>query len=96
MNIKNYLFILILLFISIKNLFGQISYKLNQNQENQIVVNYSNPKTYEIGRIDVLGSKYLDKIALISISGLKIGDQITIPGDAISGAIKKLWKQKRN
>ena len=93
MNIKNYLFILILLFISVKNLFGQISYKLNQNQENQIVVNYSNPKTYEIGRIDVLGSKYLDKIALISISGLKIGDQITIPGDAISGAIKKLWKQ---
>ena len=93
MNIKNYLFILILLFISVKNLFGQISYKLNQNQENQIVVNYSNPKTYEIGKIDVLGSKYLDKIALISISGLKIGDQITIPGDAISGAIKKLWKQ---
>ena len=33
MNIKNYLFILILLFISVKNLFGQISYKLNQNQE---------------------------------------------------------------
>ena len=31
-------------------------------------------------KIDVLGSKYLDKIALISISGLKIGDQITIPG----------------
>ena len=85
MNIKNYLFILILLFISEKNLFGQITYKLNQDQENQIIVNYSNPKTYEIAKIDVLGSKYLDNIALISISGLKIGDQITIPGDAISG-----------
>jgi len=50
MNIKNYLFILILLFISAKNLFGQITYKLNQDQENQIIVNYSNPKTYEIAK----------------------------------------------
>ena len=93
MNIKIYLSIILLIFINVKNLYSQISYKLNQDQENQIIVNYSNPKTYEISKIDVLGSKYLDKIALISISGLKIGDQIAIPGDAISGAIKKLWKQ---
>ena len=95
MNIKIYLSIILLIFINVKNLYSQISYKLNQDQENQIIVNYSNPKTYEISKIDVLGSKYLDKIALISISGLKIGDQIAIPGDAISGAIKKLWKHNK-
>jgi outer membrane protein insertion porin family len=29
---------------------------------------------------------------MISISGLKIGDKIKIPGDAITGAIRKIWK----
>ena len=72
---------------------GQIKYNYNTNPEQQIVINYSNPKTYEIGDIKIIGAKYLDPIALRSLSGLKIGDQISIPGESISGAIKKLWKQ---
>jgi outer membrane protein insertion porin family len=35
--------------------------------------------------------EYLDREALISITGLKEGDRIQIPGDAISNAIRKLW-----
>ena len=93
MRNKIRLYIILLLFSPTSFIYGQIKYNLNNNQENQIVVNYSNPKTYEIANIDVEGAKYLDKIALISISGLKIGDEISIPGQAISGAIKKLWKQ---
>ena len=72
---------------------SQIKYNYNTNPEQQIVINYSNPKTYEIGDIKIIGAKYLDPIALKSLSGLKIGDQISIPGESISGAIKKLWKQ---
>ncbi len=72
---------------------SQIKYNYNTNPEQQIVINYSNPKIYEIGDIQIIGAKYLEPIALISLSGLKIGDQISIPGESISGAIKKLWKQ---
>ncbi|MEQ8713112.1 MAG: POTRA domain-containing protein [Cyclobacteriaceae bacterium] len=72
---------------------AQIRYNYNRRQSNDIEINYSNPKEYVIANIEVLGSKFLDKNALISISGLKIGDKIKIPGDAISGGIKKLWKQ---
>ena len=72
---------------------GQIKYNYNTDPEQQIVINYSNPKIYEIGDIKIIGAKYLDPIALKSLSGLKIGDQISIPGESISGAIKKLWKQ---
>ncbi len=72
---------------------AQIRYNYNRRQSNDLEINYSNPKEYVIANIEVLGSKFLDKNALISISGLKIGDKIKIPGDAISGAIKKLWKQ---
>ncbi|WP_339785087.1 MAG: outer membrane protein assembly factor [Imperialibacter sp.] len=56
-------------------------------------LDYSNPKEYEIGGIEVTGSEYLDKNAIISISGLSVGSTIKVPGDATSGAIKKLWNQ---
>src|SRR5438128_2198611 len=55
-------------------------------------LNYANPREYTIAGIDVKGINVLDKNAMISISGLKIGDKIKIPGDAISGAIRKIWK----
>jgi outer membrane protein insertion porin family len=55
-------------------------------------LNYANPAEYIIAGIEVTGINVLDKNAMISISGLKIGDKIKIPGDAISGAIRKIWK----
>jgi outer membrane protein insertion porin family len=35
----------------------------------------------------------LDKNAMISLTGLKVGDKVKIPGDAITTAIRRLWKQ---
>lgn len=55
-------------------------------------LNYANPKEYTIAGIEVVGIEILDKNAMISISGLKIGDKIKIPGDDISNAIRKIWK----
>ena len=74
----------------------------NQNAWSQITVggddeefalDYNKPKQYEIGGISVSGIKFLDNYALIKLTGLEIGDKIQIPGDKISGAIKKLWVQ---
>lgn len=55
-------------------------------------LNYANPAEYTIAGIEVTGINVLDKNAMISISGLKVGDKIKIPGDAISSAIRKIWK----
>lgn len=54
-------------------------------------INYSNAQKYTIAGIEVLGIRYLDTDVLIQISGLSVGDEISIPGDEISDAIKKLW-----
>jgi outer membrane protein insertion porin family len=54
---------------------------------------YSNPSEFEIAGIEVTGAHSLDPASIISVTGLKIGDKITVPGEKISGAIKKLWKQ---
>ena len=56
-------------------------------------VNYQNPREYEIADITVSGVKFLDPGALISLSGLKVGDKIRVPGPAISDALRKLYKQ---
>lgn len=55
-------------------------------------LNYANPIEYTIGGIEVTGLNVLDKNAMISLTGLKIGDKIKLPGEKISGAIRKLWK----
>lgn len=58
-----------------------------------IDVDYADPVDYEIGGITVSGVKYLDNNALITLSGLSVGDKIKIPGDKTAKAIEKLWAQ---
>ena len=55
-------------------------------------LNYTNPAEYTIAGIEVTGLNILDKSAMVSLTGLKVGDKIKIPGDAISNAIRSLWK----
>ena len=54
---------------------------------------YSSAKEYRIADIQVSGIRYLDKTVLVQLSGLKVGEDITVPGDEITIAIKKLWQQ---
>ena len=52
-----------------------------------------NPDDYIIGGVTVSGVRFLDTNALIGISGLRVGQEITIPGDAVTTAVQKLWQQ---
>ena len=56
-------------------------------------IDYANPITYEIGGVTISGAKHLNDNALITISGLVVGEKIKVPGDDISSAINKLWEQ---
>lgn len=52
------------------------------------------PKEYTISDITVTGTKAFDPNLIVSISGLAIGDKVTIPGTDVFGkAIAKLWRQ---
>ncbi len=57
------------------------------------VANYKAPQEYVIKDISVAGIKYLDKNILVNLSGLSVGQEITVPGDDITNAIQKLWDQ---
>ena len=77
---------IVLLFISAK-VFSQEAVSDSTN----FSIYYSSPKEYVIKGLDVQGIRYLDTQVLLQISGLTVGDKITVPGDAITNAIKKLW-----
>lgn len=82
--------------VLILSLFLLFSFQLRSQAvlgDNIDKVDYNDPKLYEIGGIVISGVQYLDKNALIILSGLSIGDKINIPGDEITKAIKNLWSQ---
>ena len=56
-------------------------------------INYERPSEYVIGGITVSGVEYLDKNVIIMLSELDLGAKIKVPGDEITGAIRKLWNQ---
>jgi len=51
------------------------------------------PKQYEIAEITVSGIKFLQPSPIIKLSGLKVGNKVTVPGPDISSSIDKLWNQ---
>jgi len=85
-------FIILILFVS--STIGQIRRNRVQQAETNstLGLDYSRPQEYEIANIKVTGTNYLDGNTLVSLTNLKVGDRIKIPGEDISNAIKKLWK----
>ena len=51
------------------------------------------PRTYEIAGISVSGVSHVEDYVIIGYSGLNVGEKIEIPGDAISNAVKRFWRQ---
>ncbi len=51
----------------------------------------SNVERYNIGEIEVSGNTSFSPLTIITFSGLREGDAISIPGEKLSNAIKKLW-----
>ena len=63
------------------------------SQEQDGVIDYSTSDDYIIGGVSVSGVRFLDTNALIGISGLRINQEVSVPGEAITNAVRKLWQQ---
>ncbi len=62
-------------------------------EQSLIDLNYSYGKKYTVEDISVKGAKHLDKETVIALSGLSVGDQITLPGTELAEAISRIWKE---
>lgn len=54
---------------------------------------YKDPKTYIVAAVDVEGAQFSDADAIVTLTGLTVGSTVTIPGDQIANAIKRLWDE---
>ena len=57
-------------------------------------ISYDAPVEFELAGITIQGIQNFDKNAIITLSGLTIGEKIMVPGEDFSKATKKLWEQK--
>ena len=58
------------------------------------LLSYESPREYEIGGVRVTGAQYADANALITLSGLRVGEKIRLPGIQSAKAVQKLWDLK--
>jgi outer membrane protein insertion porin family len=56
-------------------------------------IDYLKPQKYQLGPIRVDGADNFDPQAIKLIAGLRQGQEITVPGDQITKAIKNLWNE---
>lgn len=87
MRQRTFLFIALLIFAS--GLIAQERIKADTLP----VIDYANPKEYVIADVTVSGIEFIQKEVLISLSGLKKGNTVTLPGDDVTDVLKKFWSQ---
>ena len=57
-------------------------------------IDYAEPRKMKLAGITVMGAEYTDAQAILLFCGLKVGQEIMIPGDEIADALRKLWKNQ--
>lgn len=60
----------------------------------EVVVDYGNPKKYIVGSVHVDGNNYFSEDQIVQITGLQKGMEVTVPGEALSQIVQKLWLQR--
>lgn len=58
-----------------------------------ISIYYASPGKFTLAGIEITGIRFYDKETLAQLSGLSIGQEVDIPGEQVTNAIKKLWQQ---
>ncbi len=80
--------ILLLLLCTTLPLVAQSLYK-----DTNPVVDYGRtPREYILGGLTVSGVQNYDDYLLIGLSGLQVGQKITIPGDQVTKALRRYWR----
>ena len=78
--------LLALLFFSVAETMAQ------KTIEKPTILYTNNPPKYTIAGFNLSGVDDLEPAVVIGLSGLSVGDEISVPGDEVTNAIKRYWK----
>ncbi|MCR5152173.1 MAG: outer membrane protein assembly factor BamA [Prevotella sp.] len=83
---------LLLLVIATLTLTTQLQAQETRRIINPDITYAGNPMSLEIGGLEVTGVDGYEDYVLLGISGLTLGQQIEVPGNDITNAVKRYWK----
>ena len=85
---KRIYLVILLLTVLLPDAFCQV-----EQREIKPTIDYSRtPRTYYIANISIDGIKNYDDYLLVGLSGLAVGQPITIPGEEITKVVKRYWR----
>ena len=65
-----------------------------QTGRESIEIDYGNPKTYVVGGVGVEGNQYFGENQVLQLTGLRAGMTLTVPGEDVTGIVKRLVAQR--
>jgi outer membrane protein insertion porin family len=68
---------------------------ISSRQKSTVPIVFEKGTSFELGGISVTGLQKFSEQAVKVFTGLKVGQEIRVPGDKLSSAIKKLYEQKQ-
>ena len=86
--------ILFFLFLTMGIIIPIQSYAQEVTNQADVIVDYNAPKKYILADVDIKGVKLITKEQILAITGLMIGEEVTIPGDEFFSVVKRLYQQR--
>ena len=65
-----------------------------QSVRSDIEIDYNRPKNYVVGGVRVDGNNYFSENQILQLTGLRAGQEITVPGEDVTGIVKRLVAQR--
>ena len=62
--------------------------------QSSVEIDYSHPRKLTVGGVGVEGNQYFSENQILQLTGLKKGMEITVPGDDVTGIVRRLVAQK--
>ena len=65
-----------------------------QSGRSSIEVDYGNPKKYVVGGVGIEGNQYFNANQILQLAGMQAGQTVQVPGEDITGIVKRLVAQR--
>ncbi len=65
-----------------------------QQGSTDVEVDYNSPKKYVVGGVKVEGIQYFSSNQILQIAALQPGMEVTVPSEALSNIVSRLWAQR--
>lgn len=75
-------------------LLGGIALRAQNNTDSRIEIDYNSPRKYIVGGVKVEGNHYFNEHQILQQTGLQTGQEITVPGEDVTGIVKRLVAQR--